>query len=112
MDVTAVHMSTCRVMKLLSEDPANYEDAPREGIRRVLEEVTGKKYPRDQPLDTSRVASIRMGTTVRVFCLAELSCHSSSSSSRPCRSSAALLSDWWDVLLLDGQLYSGSCKTE
>ena len=54
-----------RVMKLLSEDPANYKDAPREGIRRVLEEVTGKKHPRDKPLDTSRIASIRMGTTVR-----------------------------------------------
>jgi hypothetical protein len=30
-----------RVLKLLSEDRANYDDAPREGIRRVLEEVTG-----------------------------------------------------------------------
>ena len=28
-----------RVMKLLSEDPANYADAPQEGIRRILEEV-------------------------------------------------------------------------
>lgn len=28
-----------RVMKLLSVDPANYPDAPREGIRRILEEV-------------------------------------------------------------------------
>ena len=27
------------VMKLLSEDPANYPDAPREGIRRILEQV-------------------------------------------------------------------------
>lgn len=27
------------VMKLLSEDPANYPDAPREGIRRMLEQV-------------------------------------------------------------------------
>ena len=27
------------VMKLLSEDPANYPDAPREGIRRILEKV-------------------------------------------------------------------------
>ena len=30
----------------------------------MLEEVTGKKHPRDKPLDTSRIASIRMGTTV------------------------------------------------
>lgn len=29
-----------RVMKLLSVDPANYQDAPREGIRRILEQVS------------------------------------------------------------------------
>ncbi len=28
-----------RVMKLLSEDPANYPDAPREAIRRIMQEV-------------------------------------------------------------------------
>lgn len=28
-----------RVMKLLSVDPANYDDAPREGIKRILEQV-------------------------------------------------------------------------
>lgn len=28
-----------RVLKLLSEDPANYADAPTEGIRRILEQV-------------------------------------------------------------------------
>jgi 5-oxoprolinase (ATP-hydrolysing) len=28
-----------RTMKLLSVDPLNYEDAPTEGIRRILEEV-------------------------------------------------------------------------
>jgi len=27
------------VMKLLSEDPENYDDAPREGIRRILKQV-------------------------------------------------------------------------
>lgn len=27
------------VMKLLSEDPQNYEDAPREAIKRIIEEV-------------------------------------------------------------------------
>jgi N-methylhydantoinase A/oxoprolinase/acetone carboxylase beta subunit len=51
-------------MKLLSEDPGNYADAPREGIRRVLEQVTGEPHPRDAPLDTSRIDAIRMGTTV------------------------------------------------
>ena len=28
-----------RILKLLSEDPSNYLDAPREGIRRILQEV-------------------------------------------------------------------------
>lgn len=28
-----------RVLKLLSEDPGKYADAPAEGIRRILEEV-------------------------------------------------------------------------
>ncbi|KAK9917414.1 hypothetical protein WJX75_004082 [Coccomyxa subellipsoidea] len=60
-----------RVLKLLSEDPANYKDAPREGIRRVLEEVTGQPHPRDVPLDTSRIISIRMGTTVATNALLE-----------------------------------------
>ena len=115
-----------RVLKLLSEDPSNYPDAPREGIRRVLEEVTGVPHPRcahgglggaraaaearwlawrnqhlhtqalqptcdpplmraatphththtytpgsGQPLDTSRIASIRMGTTVATNALLE-----------------------------------------
>lgn len=31
-----------RVLKLLSVDPANYPDAPREGIRRILEQVCVK----------------------------------------------------------------------
>ena len=58
-----------RVLKLLSVDPANYPDAPREGIRRVLEAEGaggGVPVPRSQPLDTSCIASIRMGTTVGV----------------------------------------------
>lgn len=60
-----------RAIKLLSEDPANYRDAPREGIRRILEEETGVAHPRHQPLDTSRIASIRMGTTVATNALLE-----------------------------------------
>ncbi|PSC69547.1 5-oxoprolinase isoform B [Micractinium conductrix] len=60
-----------RVLKLLSEDPSNYPDAPREGIRRVLEAETGAPHPRGAPLDTSRVAAIRMGTTVATNALLE-----------------------------------------
>lgn len=29
-----------RVLKLLSEDPQHYKDAPTEGIRRILQEVS------------------------------------------------------------------------
>ncbi|PNI88782.1 hypothetical protein CK820_G0051931, partial [Pan troglodytes] len=60
-----------RVLKLLSEDPANYADAPTEGIRRILEQEAGMLLPRDQPLDSSHIASIRMGTTVATNALLE-----------------------------------------
>ncbi|XP_014749688.1 PREDICTED: 5-oxoprolinase [Sturnus vulgaris] len=52
-----------RVLKLLSEDPA-YRDAPTEGIRRILQEELGVPLPRDQPLESSGIQWIRMGTTV------------------------------------------------
>ncbi|RUM33442.1 MAG: 5-oxoprolinase, partial [Desulfobulbus sp.] len=57
------------VVKLLSEDPANYEDAPREGIRRILARYgcadnTGA-------IDASCISSIRMGTTVATNALLE-----------------------------------------
>ena len=58
-----------RVMKLLSVDPANYEDAPREGIRRILEQETGKKISGE--IDTSLISWIRMGTTVATNALLE-----------------------------------------
>ncbi|XP_059496707.1 5-oxoprolinase isoform X3 [Stegostoma tigrinum] len=60
-----------RVMKLLSEDPANYQDAPTEGIRRILQEETGMQLPRDRPIDTSNIDWIRMGTTVATNALLE-----------------------------------------
>ena len=60
-----------RTLKLLSEDPANYESAPREGIRRILEEVTGETIPRDAPVPTDRIEWIRMGTTVATNALLE-----------------------------------------
>ena len=59
------------VVKLLSEDPSNYPDAPREGIRRVLEQETGIPHPRDALLNTSRIGAIRMGTTVATNALLE-----------------------------------------
>ncbi len=59
-----------RVVKLLSEDPQNYPDAPREGIRRILEEVTGKAFPKES-FSAAAVEWIRMGTTVATNALLE-----------------------------------------
>ncbi len=59
-----------RVMKLLSEDPGHYADAPREGIRRILEEVTGRPVPPDD-VDAAPIHWIRMGTTVATNALLE-----------------------------------------
>lgn len=60
-----------RVTKLLSVDPSNYPDAPREGIRRILEEELGNKMPANEPVDTSMIDWIRMGTTVATNALLE-----------------------------------------
>ena len=59
------------IIKLLSEDPANYSDAPLEGIRRLLSKFTGEDIPRGKALDTSKIESIRMGTTVATNALLE-----------------------------------------
>ncbi|KUI56006.1 hypothetical protein VP1G_03355 [Cytospora mali] len=53
--------------KLLSEDPANYRDAPTEAIRRVLVAAEGGDIPPGQRLD----ASCRIGTTVATNALLE-----------------------------------------
>ncbi|MCI5157413.1 MAG: hypothetical protein D3906_03055 [Candidatus Electrothrix sp. AUS1_2] len=58
-----------RTIKLLSEDPANYPDAPREGIRRILAEFG---IPlQNGLLDSSCIEWIRMGTTVATNALLE-----------------------------------------
>jgi 5-oxoprolinase (ATP-hydrolysing) len=59
------------IIKLLSEDPSNYEDAPLEGIRRLMSKFLKKEIPRGEPLDTSKIESIRMGTTVATNALLE-----------------------------------------
>ena len=59
------------IIKLLSEDPANYSDAPLEAIRRLLSRFERREIPRGAPLDTSNVESIRMGTTVATNALLE-----------------------------------------
>ncbi|TQN66663.1 hypothetical protein CSHISOI_08776 [Colletotrichum shisoi] len=59
------------IFKLLTEDPANYPDAPTEAIRRVLEAVQGRPIPVGEKLDGSRIASCRIGTTVATNALLE-----------------------------------------
>ena len=59
------------IIKLLSDDPTHYKDAPLEGIRRLLSKFMGKEIPRGEPLDTSKIESIRMGTTVATNALLE-----------------------------------------
>ncbi|GKZ76276.1 hypothetical protein AnigIFM56816_005255 [Aspergillus niger] len=59
------------VLKLLSVDPSNYEDAPTEGIRRVLSHYYGREIPRGSPLPKADLEFIRMGTTVATNALLE-----------------------------------------
>ncbi|KAI5481244.1 5-oxoprolinase [Pseudohyphozyma bogoriensis] len=59
------------ILKLLSSDPGHYEDAPREGVRRVLEMATGDTHPRDEKLPVNAIASIRLSTTVATNSLLE-----------------------------------------
>ncbi|CAN9213692.1 unnamed protein product [Alternaria alternata] len=59
------------LVKLLSNDPTNYSDAPIEGIRRILEQATDVSIPRGEKIDTSDIESIKMGTTVATNALLE-----------------------------------------
>lgn len=59
------------VFKLLSVDPLNYQDAPTEGIRRVLEMVHEKPFPKSEKISTESIESIKMGTTVATNALLE-----------------------------------------
>lgn len=59
------------VIKLLSVDPQHYQDAPLEGIRRIMSKFEGRDIPRGDPLDVSQIESIRMGTTVATNALLE-----------------------------------------
>ncbi|KIW85545.1 hypothetical protein Z517_00937 [Fonsecaea pedrosoi CBS 271.37] len=59
------------VFKLLSNAPDQYEDAPTEGIRRILGIARGKEIPKGALIDLDGVESIRMGTTVATNALLE-----------------------------------------
>ena len=68
--------------KLLSVDPANYDDAPSEGIRRLLQIAHGKEITKGMAYDSDIIGghgertpltaeSMRMGTTVATNALLE-----------------------------------------
>ncbi|HMI93852.1 MAG TPA: hydantoinase/oxoprolinase family protein, partial [Polyangiales bacterium] len=56
---------TTRTLKLLSENPEQYDDAATEGIRRMLSLAPG------EPLPVGRIESVKMGTTVATNALLE-----------------------------------------
>lgn len=70
-DCVGEHNGQEIIIKLLSEDPANYKDAPLEGIRRIMSHFQGREIPRGEALDTADIDSIRMGTTVATNALLE-----------------------------------------
>lgn len=59
------------VFKILSVCPDEYDDAPTECIRQVLEIASGTSIPRGSLLDLESIESIRMGTTVATNALLE-----------------------------------------
>ncbi|GAA5968138.1 hypothetical protein JCM11641_003745 [Rhodosporidiobolus odoratus] len=59
------------ILKLLSSDPGHYEDAPREGVRRVVELATGNTYKRQDRLPVDKIGQIRLSTTVATNALLE-----------------------------------------
>lgn len=59
------------VIKVLSQSPDEYNDAPTECIRQILEIAGNKPIPRGALLNLDQVESIRMGTTVATNALLE-----------------------------------------
>lgn len=71
-EITDGEQRSTQILKLLSVDPANYADAPTEGIRRIISQFGGKgNIPRDAKIPTLQINSIRMGTTVATNALLE-----------------------------------------
>jgi len=59
------------VVKLLSHDPNNYKDAPREAVRRIIEQYRGTQIGREEKIETNDVEYIRLSTTVATNALLE-----------------------------------------
>ncbi|KJH52804.1 hypothetical protein DICVIV_01011 [Dictyocaulus viviparus] len=54
--VLKVHfiLESSKLVMVLSEDPVNYNDAPTEAIRQILEQETKCSIPRGSPLPTGK----------------------------------------------------------
>lgn len=59
------------IIKLLSEDSSNYDDAPLEGIRRLMSKLLNTEIWWGEALDATKIESIRIGTTVATNALLE-----------------------------------------
>lgn len=68
-DIYAEHDGKFYIEKLLSVDPDNYDDAPREGILRLLAKISSEPVPQEVSLEN--IEWIRMGTTVATNALLE-----------------------------------------
>ena len=60
-----------KVLKLLSQDPLNYKDAPTEGIRRILNDELSINISKDSVIPSTNIECIRMGTTIATNALLE-----------------------------------------
>lgn len=59
------------VNKLLSSDPQNYDDAPAEGIRRIINTIAKTNILKKDKIPMKYIESIRMGTTIATNALLE-----------------------------------------
>jgi 5-oxoprolinase (ATP-hydrolysing) len=62
---------TSQVLKLLSVDPENYEDGPREGIRRVIASFKKTEGTSKDLVPDDEIEYVKMGTTVATNALLE-----------------------------------------
>lgn len=58
-------------LKLLSVDKNHYEDAPREGIRRIISNILNINIKRNELIPINNIEQIRMSTTVATNALLE-----------------------------------------
>ena len=58
-------------LKLLSNNPLIYDDAPAYAIKKIIAEETGKSLDTQQLIDTELIEWVRMGTTVATNALLE-----------------------------------------